>query len=64
MILRRWRRAEVDNVQLVRPADLDSLAAEILESLMGQIFAETIVLGGYFALKHYLNYRQSKDTDA
>lgn len=54
----------MDNIQPVRPEDLDPLAAEILEGLSSQPSARTIVLGGYFALKHYLNYRQSKDIDA
>lgn len=52
------------NLQPSQPEDLDPLAAQILEGLKNQPSAQAIVLGGYFALKHYLNYRQSKDVDA
>ncbi|MGH7572154.1 MAG: hypothetical protein ACREMK_09965 [Gemmatimonadota bacterium] len=47
-----------------RPAHLDPLAEEILESLRGSSEAGDIVLGGYFALKHYLDYRLTHDIDA
>jgi hypothetical protein len=47
-----------------QPSDLDPLAAEILEQLKNQDCCRILVLGGYFALKHYLNYRQTKDIDA
>jgi Nucleotidyl transferase AbiEii toxin, Type IV TA system len=47
-----------------QPTDLDPLAAQILEQLTNQSAAAALVLGGYFALKHYLNYRQTKDIDA
>jgi Nucleotidyl transferase AbiEii toxin, Type IV TA system len=47
-----------------QPSDLDPLAAQILEQLRNQDAAAILVLGGYFALKHYLNYRQTKDIDA
>ncbi|PSB29608.1 nucleotidyl transferase AbiEii/AbiGii toxin family protein [Chlorogloea sp. CCALA 695] len=52
------------NILPVPPEDLDPLAAEILGGLRGQSDAKTLILGGYFALKHYLNYRQTKDIDA
>jgi Nucleotidyl transferase AbiEii toxin, Type IV TA system len=47
-----------------QPNDLDPLAAQILEQLKNQRAAAILILGGYFALKHYLNYRQTKDIDA
>lgn len=47
-----------------RPANVDPLGAEILEGLRGSSESGEIVLGGYFALKHYLDYRPTHDIDA
>lgn len=47
-----------------RPVNVDPLAAEILEGLRGSSEAGEIILGGYFALKHYLDYRPTHDIDA
>ncbi|HEY3241852.1 MAG TPA: nucleotidyl transferase AbiEii/AbiGii toxin family protein [Phycisphaerae bacterium] len=46
------------------PENLDPLAEKILRALAGQPQAAEIVLGGYLALQHYLNYRQTRDIDA
>ena len=51
-------------VNPVKPVLLDSLAAELLDQLAHQPAARCIVLGGYFALKHYHDYRVSHDIDA
>jgi hypothetical protein len=42
----------------------DVLAREILEELRGSPEAAEIVLGGYFALRRYVDYRQTNDIDA
>ena len=47
-----------------RPERIDPLAEEILEGLRGFPESGEIVLGGYFALKHYLDYRTTHDLDA
>jgi hypothetical protein len=47
-----------------RPRQLDSLAERVLSLLSGRPEAGEIVLGGYLALQHYLDYRQSHDIDA
>jgi hypothetical protein len=47
-----------------RPQHLDPLAVEILEALRDRPEVSTIVLGGHFALKHYLDYRVTHDVDA
>lgn len=47
-----------------RPERVDPLASEILERLRDSPAAGEIVLGGYFALKHYLDYRATHDLDA
>src|SRR5438093_5955055 len=46
------------------PENLDPLAEKILRELAGQPQAAEIVLGGYLALQHYLNYRKTHDIDA
>ena len=48
----------------VKPQHLNPFAAAFLERLQGQPEAEHFVLGGYFALKHYLDYRETGDVDA
>jgi len=47
-----------------KPKDLDPLAEKILDRLSTREEAGEIVLGGYFALKHYLDYRPTHDIDA
>lgn len=47
-----------------RPRQLDPLALELLEGLAGHAAARAFVLGGYFALKHYWDYRPTHDVDA
>ena len=47
-----------------KPANLDPLADEILTMLSAQRESEHIVLGGYFALQHYVSYRKTHDIDA
>jgi Nucleotidyl transferase AbiEii toxin, Type IV TA system len=47
-----------------RPLHIDPLAERILGLLAGQPQAGEIVLGGYFALRHYLDYRMTHDIDA
>jgi hypothetical protein len=47
-----------------KPSQLDPLAAALLEGLKPFACAKHIVLGGYFALKHYCDYRTTHDVDA
>jgi len=51
-------------MQPTRPAHPDPFAASFLERLGDSPESEQFVLGGYFALKHYLDYRDSADVDA
>jgi len=47
-----------------KPRNLDPLAERILDGLAGKPDAAEIVLGGYFALQHYTDYRTTHDIDA
>lgn len=47
-----------------RPDALDPLAVDLLERLRHYPEAERLILGGHFALKHYLDYRPTHDVDA
>jgi hypothetical protein len=47
-----------------KPAHPDPFAVAFLERLQDRPEAEQFVLGGYFALQHYLDYRQTGDVDA
>lgn len=47
-----------------KPQTLDPRAARLLEWMGAQPWARLIVLGGGVALKHYLDYRGTKDCDA
>jgi hypothetical protein len=47
-----------------KPSQLDPLAEKLLARLSGFPESSEIVLGGYFALKHYLDYRRTHDIDA
>lgn len=50
--------------QTSEPGRWDPLAVEILEELRTSPAAREIVLGGYFALRHYMDYRTTHDLDA
>ena len=47
-----------------KPATLPPYAEEILARLAQSPESNVVVLGGYLALKHYLDYRQTHDIDA
>jgi hypothetical protein len=47
-----------------RPASMDPFAVEILEGLQKYEEGADLVLGGHFALKHYLDRRDTHDIDA
>lgn len=47
-----------------KPEHLDPLAEAILERLRQSPASSEIILGGYFGLQHYLDYRQTHDIDA
>ena len=47
-----------------KPENLDPLAEMILQRLRRHPASSEIILGGYFGLQHYLNYRQTHDIDA
>lgn len=47
-----------------RPEHPDPFATAFLDRLKDRPEAEQFVLGGYFALKHYLDYRDTGDVDA
>jgi len=47
-----------------RPRSLDPLAERVLALLSGRPEAGGIILGGYLALQHYVDYRVSHDIDA
>jgi hypothetical protein len=47
-----------------RPAQLHPWADEILRALASHPESHEIVLGGYFALQHFLDYRKTNDIDA
>jgi hypothetical protein len=51
-------------VKMNKPIQLDPLAEKLLARLAGKPECAEIVLGGYFALEHYLDYRQTHDVDA
>lgn len=46
------------------PRNPDPLAVKVLNRLAGRPEGAEIVLGGYFALQHYTNYRITHDIDA
>jgi hypothetical protein len=54
----------VKEIEPLRPPGLDPFAVEILEQLRAYPEAKDVVLGGHFALKHYLDYRTTHDIDA
>jgi hypothetical protein len=47
-----------------RPRRLDPLAERVLSLLSGRPEGNQIVIGGYLALQHYLDYRTTHDIDA
>lgn len=58
------RASKMQTRQPVKPAQVDPFAAELLLGLGQYPCAQHIVLGGYFALKHYCDYRLTHDVDA
>ncbi len=52
------------SLQPTPPSTLDPVAVAILQRLQAFPEASAIVLGGHFALKHYLDYRETHDIDA
>ena len=60
------RTVETDFTKLAmtKPRSVDPLADEILNRLSEHPEASEIVLGGYFALQHYADYRRTHDLDA
>jgi hypothetical protein len=46
------------------PSTLDPIAVELLTRLRAHAECAAIVLGGHFALKHYVDYRTTHDIDA
>jgi len=51
-------------VEPKKPEHLAAFPAAFLERLQDSPEAAQFVLGGYFALKHYLDYRETGDVDA
>jgi len=51
-------------MQPIIPKNLNPLALGVLNALTQHSESNSIILGGYFALKHYLDYRDTKDIDA
>jgi hypothetical protein len=51
-------------VEPKKPRHLSPFAEVFLERLQDRPEAEQFVLGGYFALQHYLDYRETGDVDA
>lgn len=49
---------------MTKPRQLDPLADRVLSLLAGIPEADRIVLGGYLALQHHLDYRSTHDIDA
>jgi len=49
---------------MTKPRHLDPLAEHVLSLLAGIPEADRIVLGGYLALQHHLDYRSTHDIDA
>jgi hypothetical protein len=47
-----------------KPITIDPRAEKVLSLLAGKSEASEIVLGGYFALQHYADYRRTRDIDA
>jgi hypothetical protein len=47
-----------------KPNPIDPLADLVLERLRRRPESAEVVLGGYFALQHYVNYRKTHDIDA
>src|SRR4051812_21629165 len=47
-----------------KPVTIDPRAEKVLSYLAGKPGAGEIVLGGYFALQHYADYRRTQDIDA
>lgn len=53
-----------EGAQLRKPPQIEPLASKVLEALAGRPEASEIVLGGYLALRHFVDYRETHDLDA
>lgn len=53
-----------DNPKPVEPLDLPPLAEAIFRALSRETWASCIILGGGVALKHYDDFRETRDIDA
>lgn len=49
---------------MTKPKTIDPLADRVLQRLAGSPESAEIVLGGYLALQHYVDYRATHDIDA
>lgn len=49
---------------MTKPKSIDPLADRVLQLLAGRAESAEIVLGGYLALQHYIEYRSTHDIDA
>jgi len=47
-----------------KPTQIQLLASRVLDALAGKPEASEIVLGGYLALQHFVDYRKTNDIDA
>lgn len=63
-LIRVQRKLLMEDREPKRPVQLDPLAVELLTRLAPFSCTRHIVLGGYFALKHYCDYRVTHDVDA
>jgi hypothetical protein len=54
----------LQRVSMKKPVAIDPRAEKVLSLLAGKDEASEIVLGGYFALQHYADYRRTHDIDA
>jgi hypothetical protein len=57
-------RGILAGIAMNRPRQLDPLAERTLALLAGRPEAGSIIIGGYLALQHYVDYRVSHDIDA
>src|SRR4051794_29229843 len=55
---------DLRQVAMTKPVQIDPRAERVLTLLAGKLEASEIVLGGYFALQHYSDYRRTHDIDA
>ena len=58
------RSRDLRHDMMNKPVQIDPRADRVLTLLAGKREASEIVLGGYFALQHYTDYRRTHDIDA